>query len=639
MKEDDKTKRQLLQELTELQGQFTAFMRFLPAGVFVKDEDGRFLYVNRYLKERFDAENWLGRTIAEVLPRQMSELMLVDDRIALKQGHLVRTNVVPDRHGVERIYETHKFPIEREGESTLLGGIAIEITDRRRVEEDRERLAKAVEQTGESIVITDAEGVIQYINPAFELVTGYTREEVIGANSRILKSGKQSAAFYQDMWQTISSGDIWSGRFINKRKDGSTYEEDATISPIRNASGAITNYLAVKRDVSQEIRLQEQLFQAQKMEAVGRLAGGVAHEFKNLLMVILNRAQFAIDRLPPDSAAARDLGEVLASTDRASALARQLLALSHRQPMEPKVVSMNAIIEDVRKLVHPLMGENIKIHFEPIADIGNVRVDIAQIEQIIMNLAVNARDAMAAGGTLSVETRNVHLGKESCYRLVDVTDFSPGDYVMLAISDNGGGMAPEVKSRIFEPFFTTKSRPEGTGLGLAIVYGIVKQHDGYLAVESEPGNGTTFSIYLPRIEESADEAAAMEKKNRALPLGHEKVLVVEDDPAVRSMTTKILKALGYSAIGAPTSQEAIKLAEEQGGFDLLLADVILPDTDGKMLAEELMERGLASRVLFMSGYIDGRISESSHGSINHRLITKPFTRDVLARRVREALDG
>jgi len=640
MNSSNKTKQQLLQELNELQEQFAAFMRYLPAGVFVKSEDGRFLYVNDYLKERFDAESWLGRTVAEVLPPSMSESMQADDRIAMEKGHFVRTNVVPDRNGVERVYETHKFPIKRAGEPNLLGGIALEITARRKVEEDRERLAKAVEQTGESIVITDAGGVIQYVNPAFELVTGYAREEVIGANPRILKSGRQSSAFYREMWSTISRGDVWSGRFVNKRKNGAIYEEDATISPIRDSAGAIINFLAVKRDVSQEVRLQEQLVQAQKMEAVGRLAGGVAHDFKNLLMVIMNRAQFAKEHLPDSSPAVRELQEVLGATDRAADLARQLLALSRRQPMAPKVVNIDAVIDSARKLVQPLIGADIDLWFQLASGTSNVRVDISQIEQIIMNLAVNARDAMLSGGTLTVETQNIELATDDRFRLIDVTDFKPGSYVMLAISDNGCGMTPEVKSRIFEPFFTTKSRREGTGLGLSTVYGMVKQHRGYLAVESEPGSGTTFRIYLPMVDTAPCEESAAGEELQPLARGCERVLLVEDDAAVRSVTARMLSDLGYSVSSAPTSEEATRIAEGNGGaFDLLLADVILPDSDGKMLAEELTSKGLASKVLFMSGYIGERISRSGHESISHRLIPKPFTKEALARQVRDTLDG
>jgi PAS domain S-box-containing protein len=475
-------------------------MRHLPAGVFVKAQDGRFLYVNEYLKTRFDAESWLGQTVTEVLPPHLSEAMRADDRVAMELGHLVRTNVVPDRNGVDRIYETHKFPIAREGEETLLGGIAIEITYRRHVEEDRERLAKAVEQTGESIIITDAAGVIQYVNPAFERVTGYSRQEVIGANPRLLKSGRQAPAFYRDMWREISGGGVWSGRFINRRKDGTLYEEDATISPIRDSSGAVVSYLSVQRDVSQEVRLQEQLIQAQKMEAVGRLAGGVAHDFKNLLMVIMNRARFALDRLPETSDAVGDIKEILAATDRAAVMAKQLLALSHHQPMKPEVIGIDAIVADARSLLSPLVGDDVEFSFEAGAGGGSVRADVAQIEQVIMNVAVNAFDAMRPGGKLRVKTMRVRLGSEDCYRLVDVTDFSPGPYVMIEVADDGCGMPPDVKSRIFEPFFTTKDRRQGTGLGLAIVYGIVKQHGGCLAVESEPGRGTTLRIYLPSFE-------------------------------------------------------------------------------------------------------------------------------------------
>jgi PAS domain S-box-containing protein len=517
MKDERKTKRQLIEELQEIRErlaglvaswekgatgreQFSVFMKHLPAGVFVKATSGRFLYVNHYLRERFDAERWLGRSVTEVMPGAMSESMLADDRAAMESGHLVRVNIVQDRDGRDRIYETHKFPIKREGKPDLLGGIAIEITERRRIEEDRERLAKAVEQTGESIIITDALGVIQYVNPAFEAVTGYSRREVIGTNPRILKSGQHSPEFYGEMWRVISGGSIWMGRLINRKKDGTIYEEEATISPIRDASGTIVNYLAVKRDVSQEVRLQEQLLQAMKMEAVGRLAGGVAHDFKNLLMVILNRAEFAKDKIGESSPAYNDLVEILQATDRAAELARQLLTLSRRQPLTLQRVDVNIIAGEFRQMLQPLVGEGITISFKPGEGLHGIEADPAQIEQIMMNLAVNARDAMPEGGTITIETANVRLEEDDRLRFIDIRDFRPGEFVMIAVSDDGLGMTDGVRSRIFEPFFTTKSRKEGTGLGLSTVYGIVKQHGGYIDVESQPEVGTTFRTYFPVLE-------------------------------------------------------------------------------------------------------------------------------------------
>ena len=370
-----------------------------------------------------------------------------------------------------------------------------DITARKRAEAERKRLMAAIEQAGEVIVMTDAQGIIQFVNPAFERMTGYSREEAVGQNPRILKSGKQDELFYRNLWETISGGRTWAGRMVNKRKDGTLYTEEATISPVRDASGRIVNYVAVKRDITEHLRLAAQFQQAQKMESVGRLAGGVAHDFNNMLGVILGHAELALEQVDPAQPLHADLEEIRKAAERSADLTRQLLAFARKQTVAPKVLDLNETVEGMLKMLRRLIGEDIDLAWLPGADLWPVKMDPSQIDQILANLCVNARDAIAGVGKVTIETGNGAFDEDYC---ADHAGFVPGEYVLLAVSDDGCGMDKETLAHIFEPFFTTKEMGKGTGLGLATVYGIVKQNNGFINVYSEPGQGTTFKIYLPR---------------------------------------------------------------------------------------------------------------------------------------------
>src|SRR6185503_2924977 len=379
----------------------------------------------------------------------------------------------------------------------IVGIIAfgMDVTERRRAEDQQARLSRVVEQATESIMITDAQGTITYVNPAFESISGYSRAEVIGQNPRILKSGHQDAAFYRRMWETLARGEVWKGRLVNRRKDGTLFQEDATIGPVRDASGRLVNYVAVKRDVTTEMRLERQLMQAQKMEAIGRLAGGVAHDFNNLLGVIVGYGEITRRKLGDNDSLTAKVDQILKAAERAAGLTRQLLAFSRQQVLQPKIVDLNVIVSDVGKMLRRLIGEDIQLTSSLDPDLGSVKADPGQIEQVLMNLAVNARDAMPEGGHLTIETRNAELSPDDAARRPPTL---AGRYVMLAVTDSGMGMDAETQSHLFEPFFTTKEMGKGTGLGLSTVYGIVKQSDGYIWCESATGAGTTFRIYLPR---------------------------------------------------------------------------------------------------------------------------------------------
>ncbi len=377
------------------------------------------------------------------------------------------------------------------GDEVYLVGIGVDITERKRVEAERARLATAIEQSAEGVVITDTYGDIEYVNPAFTRFTGYSREEVLGRNPRILKSGKHDLGFYQQLWATILKGEIWHGEMINRRKDGSSYAEEMSIAPVRTPSGEITHFIATKLDVTARRQLELQFLQAQKMEAVGRLAGGVAHDFNNLLTIINGYAVLLTERSSSEDPRRGQLNEILKAGERAASLTRQLLAFSRRQVLEARVLNLNRVLADLEKMLCRLIGEDVELVATLKADPGNVKVDPGQVEQVVLNLAVNARDAMPAGGQLFIETSNVEVD-ESYGR--SHANMMPGKYVMMAVSDTGCGMDLETQARIFEPFFTTKEKGRGTGLGLATVYGIVKQSGGFIWVYSEPGRGSTFKI-------------------------------------------------------------------------------------------------------------------------------------------------
>ncbi len=526
---------------------------------------------------------------------------------------------------------------KRAGEPGELLFVAKDITRRKQAEETLARLAMAVEQAGEAIMITDTEGTIEYVNPAFAQITGYRPEEIMGKNPRVLKSGRHDANFYREMWNTIRAGKTWSGILVNKARDGKLFEEAAVISPVRNAYGTVINYVAVKRDVTHEVQLEEQLRQAQKMEAVGKLAGGIAHDFNNLLTAILGYIDLLLVQIPEESPLRREVDGIKMASERATGLTRQLLAFSRKQILQPKVIQLNTILVGMDQMLRRLIGEDILLLTKTAGDLWNVRMDPGQLEQAIVNLVVNARDAMPEGGKLTLETANVDLGEDYVQLHVAIR---PGSYAMLAVSDTGCGMSEEVKARIFEPFFTTKETGKGTGLGLSTVYGIVKQSRGYIWVYSEPDKGTTFKIYLPRVEEATEEAIAVPvEKPPKKSEGRETVLVAEDEDFVRDLIEEILHANGYTVLSARDGKDAIRISDQYDGeIHLLLTDVVMPHLSGRILSENIKTRRPGIKVLHMSGYTENAIVH--HGVLDPGMnfIQKPFRMAILLRKVREILE-
>ncbi|WP_187426698.1 PAS domain S-box protein [Geothermobacter ehrlichii] len=530
--------------------------------------------------------------------------------------------------------EVHLQLIESAG-PPVFRALVTDITERKRAEAERERLIAAIEHVGEIIFITDLAGTIQYVNPAFEAITGYTREEVLGQTPRILKSGEHGQSFYRDLWGTITSGKTWQGRIVDKRKDGTLFTVDATISPVKDRSGQIVSYVAVKRDITEYLQVATQLQQAQKMESVGRLAGGVAHDFNNMLSVILGCAEIAMGRVDPTRPLFPILLEIRKAAERSADITRQLLGFARRQMVEPKVLDLNKTVEGTLKILRRLIGENIDLVWLPDSGVGQVKMDPAQINQILANLCVNAQDAIADTGKITIETRNVTFDNDYCARH---TGSIPGKYVLLAVSDNGCGMDKETLANIFEPFFTTKETGQGTGLGLATVYGIVKQNNGFINVYSEPGHGTTFKIYLPRYQGEA-RLPRQDGHGVTAPCGQETILLVEDEPAILDATKTMLEQQGYTVLPASSPGEALRLAEAHSGeIHLLMTDVIMPEMNGRDLARNLTALYPNLKSLFMSGYTANVIAH--HGVLNENVnfIPKPFGMQALCVKVREVLD-
>ena len=526
----------------------------------------------------------------------------------------------------------------RDGLGEIRGAmdIVVDLTSSQKAETQLRLQAAALESSANAVAITDRPGNIIWVNPAFTVMTGYSAEEVIGKSFHVLNSGTQPKSFYEQLWQTILGGNIWHGEIVNRRKDGSLYTEDQTITPVRNQRGETSHFVATMQDISEKKALAQQLNQAQKMESVGRLAGGVAHDFNNLLSVIIGYSDVLLDRPGLDPAMHKQAEEIRKAGKRAASLTRQLLAFSRQQVLEPKVLNLNAIVTDIEKMLRRLIGEDVELQSKLDPALGSVKADPGQIEQIIVNLAVNARDAMPQGGKLFIETCTEELDEEYARRHPPCT---PGRYVLLSVTDTGIGMDPETQAHIFEPFFTTKELGKGTGLGLSTVYGIVKQSGGYIWVYSEPGHGAMFKIYLPQVGEPAQAIHPSEPASAQL-LGSETILVVEDEESLRTLTHTLLEHRGYTVLDAKEGTHAFQVAQQHSGpIHLLLTDVVMPGMDGPKVAAQITQLHPETKVLYMSGYTGFSATGSGLLEVGMHLLQKPFTRDALLRKVREVLES
>jgi len=445
-----------------------------------------------------------------------------------------------DKEGRPRNIEIFAYPVlDEQANVRYMIEYVVDVTQRKQAEAERTRLMTAIEQAAETVIITDSDGTIVYANPAFERISGYSREEVIGKNPRILRSGEHDDRFYSDMWRTLARGDVWKGHFINRRKDGTACEEEATISPVKDASGSIVNFVAVKRDVTGEVLLQKQLFQAQKMEAIGTLAGGVAHDFNNLLQIVLGYSDLTLLDGGFPSAYRDDLEKIKQAARSGAELVQRLLTFSRKTEFKPLPLDLNQRIVLVHKLLTRTLPRMIQTDLVLCDNLPKINADPTQMEQVLMNLAVNARDAMPDGGRLLIETSTVSIDAEYAKTHLGA---KTGQYVRLSVSDTGKGIDEDTAEHIFEPFYTTKGPGEGTGLGLAMVYGIVRQHEGYITCSSETGKGTTFTIYFPATQSPAPSDRTL---SRSVPAGGtETILLTDDEEIVRDLGARMLSKAG-----------------------------------------------------------------------------------------------
>jgi two-component system, cell cycle sensor histidine kinase and response regulator CckA len=463
---------------------------------------------------------------------------------------------------------------------------------------------------------------------------------VVGGNPRVLKSGVQDAAFYQELWGTIAAGRQWTGTLHNRRKDGSLFWELARIAPVADAAGRTTHYVAVKEDISQQRQLEEQLRQSQRLEAVGQLAGGVAHDFNNLLTVISGYATLLESDLPPGSEARSCLGEIQGAARRSADLTRQLLAFSRRQILQPQVLDLGVVVAGMEKMLRRLLGEDVRLGIEIAPELYDVEADPGQMEQVLMNLCVNARDAMPHGGRLRVRVRNRGVTQAEADGVP--YDVKPGPYVMLEVEDEGSGMDEHTLRHIFEPFFSTKETGKGTGLGLSTVYGIVKQSGGYVWVTSEVGRGSVFQVLLPQCsaERGLQEGTDTPVIDDPWPARGRtrRVLLVEDDAAVRSLLTTILRNAGYDVCTAPDGRSAVELVKAmEQPVDLAILDVVMPGLNGSAVAESLRARWPDLPTLYISGYMDDAIVRNGIRYEEVEFLPKPIHPQELRKKVRQML--
>ena len=509
-----------------------------------------------------------------------------------------------------------------------------ELSERRRLEDDARLLRTAIEQSPDSIMVTDERARILYVNPSFRLVTGYAREEVIGRNPNILKSGEHDAAFYQRMWETLQSGQTWKGRVRNRTKRGESLTADVIITPVRDSSGAVVNYLALERDVTKELAQEEHLRHAQRMEGIGQLAGGIAHDFNNILGAVIMQLEILQVEHEFSNDVLEGLHVIRQGADRAAGLTRQLLSFSQRQTLTVRRQDLNSVVGHEVELLSRTLGERIGVTFLPCSRPIPIKGDAALLEQVVMNLAVNARDAMPSGGRITIATDVVDVTDDQTNAVIGRT---PGRYAVLRVSDTGCGMPPETLAHLFEPFFTTKEVGKGTGLGLATSHGIVSQHRGWIDVDSAVGAGTTFRVFLPlAIAEAAANttvAVAPDGARRAT------VLLVEDDTVIRRMTERAVSKLGYHVIAASSGADALeKWKQDAETIDLLLTDVVMPNgMSGTELSRILRVRRPDLKVILMSGYAADVARAGGLVDSGVEFMAKPFSLASLGRVIENVL--
>ena len=609
-------------------------------GIVTMDDSGRVVMINPVI------ENIFGYSQDEAIGKPVAELFILPH---LREQHtqgvkrFLETGEAPNLGKRFEIPAIHKDGSEIEVEMVInainfdgryyFTSFLRDITERKRAGAERARLSTALEQVVESIVITDSEGTIQYVNSAFEHNTGFTREEALGQNPRLLSSGRQEPEFYRELWGTIAGGSTWRGSFFNKKKDGTFFEEEGSISPIFNDAGEIINYIAVKRDVTEERNREAQLWQAQKMEAIGVLSGGIAHDFNNILTPILGYTEILRMKLPKDSKVQSYLDAIHEGAMRAKDLVEQILLFSRQNQSERRPMQLNLLAKEVLKLLRSALPKTIEIQDRYDPDLPLVAADATQIHSLLMNLCTNASHAMPDGGVLAVSLQRTVLSEYEIYNGQKIS----GEFIRLIVADNGEGMDRDTLGRIFDPFFTTKEVGKGTGLGLSTVYGIVQHHSGHIAVESTLGEGAVFEIYLP--VSNTIPSSIYVSLPEPTPKGRESVLFIDDEEEIVSTIRLGLAPFGYQVTGFSNPVEAlVHLRLNPGKFDLIITDRSMPQMTGEMVARKVAKLVPDLPVILCTGNTENLSQERLEALGIDYLVQKPYSPPDMGRTIRQVMD-
>jgi len=629
----------------------------VPDRIWVKDLDGKFIFANRNMSAEFlgarDTAEPIGRTDMFFANREkdshpenanwhdFGELCVNSDQVVLETKAPKRFDEFGNLKGAFKFFDVHKAPFWNEqGEMIGTVGCARDITNKMRLQEERTRLATAAEQCIESIMVMDRDGTIQYVNPAFERITGYSGTEVIGSRPlscfpTFMEDGEQDKAVYEGLLAGLGGPENWTGRIVRKKKDGALIHVDVTVSVVRDSAGQIINYAEVAHDVTDKIEIGKLLLHAQKMEAVCTLAGGMAHDFNNILQVILGYAELVLSEKDQSAPEYQDLLRICEAGRSGAELVKRLLTFSRN--VEPKRVplNLNSQIVQVQSLLERTIPKMIEINLDLATDLAEIYADPTQMEQILMNLALNARDAMPNGGRLTIGTKNLVVDEE--FREIHAGP-RPGEYAMLTVSDTGQGMDKSTMDHIFEPFYTTKEMGRGTGLGLAMVYGIVEQHGGRVTCRSEVGAGTTFTVYLPVTKRR--QGLETGQPVCAPVVGTEGILLIDDERAVRELGARILGEAGYQVFRAADGREALDVFRKgRSQISLVILNMFMPGMGGRECLEELLTIDPQTKVLIASGVLPNRSVKELLDMGAAGFIAKPCTGTELLKEVRLALDG
>ena len=596
------------------------------------NDNGRIVYANRA------AEQLSGYRQSEIVKLSLENLfdLTKQQRTSIAQclagkGPASFETTIRAKEGASFPVQLKAALLKPDAAERGLAVFVIDVSGLKHTIEEQARLVTAVEHAAESIIVTDSQGIIEYVNPAFEKITGYSRNEVIGRHIELLDSGQQSKTFFSSILDTLQRGKVWQGRTINKRSDHSLYETEATVSPIKNNAGEITNYVSLQRDVSHEVRLEMQLRQAQKMEAIGTLAGGIAHDFNNLLMGIQGNISLSLLDVNTDSPLAKNLKKIEQYVQNGVDLTKQLLGFARGGKYEISLLNINQLLKE-QNLMFGRTNKDIVFENESNPDLWSVEADRGQIEQVLMNVYLNAIQAMPGGGTLTTRTENV---------IIDQDQYSPyfvraGRYIKITIEDTGVGIDEKIQQRIFDPFFTTKEMGRGTGLGLASVYGIVKNHEGFINVYSKKGQGARFEINLPA---SGKLVPNKVKSREEFVKGKETVLLVDDEDMIIDVAQRMLDKLGYKVFTARDGKEAVEIfRKHKEEIDVIVLDMIMPKMSGGEAFDQIKKIAPEIKVLLSSGYsINGQASEILNRGCNG-FIQKPFNLQNLSKSLRTILE-